>query len=608
MDDDGMSENGCLSREELWSAFEELEIMWKFDATIESFGKILSIFGVSCVEDLIPANIQATFVENWNKYLSIRKQYDCLDDDDEDEEEVDSNERGVRFNALQERMFYAKETILMFMRTANFNKAFPIPTSPEILFWYTPLDMTDLSPLHMLLIYLLGNFYRLRYRRSEGRVCRQIFKDNLPTHAWMDIGDIKGQISSLTSKEMSFQMWKNANTGNNSESAVKYLSGCTDLEFPDLKIKRRVWSFNDGIYDATDDKFMFYTDPIDDNLVSCKIIEKDFVPVYFSGAPRVSPKLTYDEIHTPKFDSIFEPQQWDGNMIKWMFAFMGRLFYEVGEKDSWQVIPFLKGVAGTGKSTVIKVVQMMYNTRDVGVISNNIEKKFGLSTVFHKTIFIIPELKGDFAMDQADFQSMVTGEELSMAVKHGHPLTGQWTAPGIIAGNESAGWQDKSGSISRRIVVFDFPNKVPEEKLNPRLIDEIKTSEIPSILRKCSLAYQWAVDSYGSSDIWTALPGRICEEKKRLQYSTNPLYAFLNSDQVVIEEDSYTPESIFISKLKQFATLKFPNCSISWNADFYQYLFNDFSMYIQSDTRPWPMGSSNEQKQTYVFGCQVAIE
>ena len=359
-------------------------------------------------------------------------------------------------------------------------------------------------------------------------------------------------------------MWKHLNMGGSFDQCVKYLNNCCDLEFPDLNAKRRVWSFNDGIYDATDDSFTAYDQQIDEHLVSCKIIYKNFHDAYFSTPSRVAAKLGFSDLNTPKFDSIFEPQMWDQHMLWWMFVFIGRLFYEVSELDSWQVIPFMKGVAGTGKSTVIKVIQMMYNRADVGVISNNIEKKFGLSTIFNKTIFVVPELKGDFAMDQADFQSMVTGEILSMPVKNGSPITGMWTTPGIMAGNESAGWEDKSGSISRRIVVFPFLYKVPQEKLNPSLENEIKENEMPKIIRKSALAYQEAVQKFSGGDIWQALPSRIREEKKKLQYSTNPLFAFINSDNVSLSDEEYTLESMFVTKLKSFAALKFPKSTITF--------------------------------------------
>ena len=585
----------------LMSKFEELESKWKVDPSPEGFRDILTLYGVNQIEDLVPQAVYDVYRITWNTYTRIRDHIE-LARDGENLSQVDTD----RFGDFQETLFHSQSCILSFMRSCNCNGAFPTPKTPEVVFWYSPFDGNGMKEVQTLLIYLLGRLQGMRLRRSEGYVYQQVFMGNRPTHAWEEKCDIPTIIRMFCDKETHFAFWKASTLGGNFDSAVKYLTTCQDTEFPDLNIKRRVWSFNDGIYDASDDSFVTYDEPINEHLVSCKIIKKDFLPAYFSGHPRVSPKLTYEQLETPKFDSIFAPQDWDDSMIKWMFVFIGRLFYEVNEMDSWQVIPFMKGVAGTGKSTVIKVVQLMYNMRDIGVISNNIEKKFGLSTIFNKTLFVIPELKGDFAMDQADFQSMVTGEELSLAQKNKMPLTGQWTVPGIMAGNESAGWEDKSGSISRRIVVFDFPNKVPMEKLNPNLINEIKDVEIPTIIRKSALAYRDALDKYRGGDIWSVLPSRVCEEKKRLQYSTNPLYAFINSDNLVLDTEEYTLESMFISKLKAFAALKFPNSVITFTPDFYSYIFSDFGLSIKRDTRPWPRSSTtNIQTQSYLFGCRI---
>lgn len=474
------------------------------------------------------------------------------------------------------------------MRMTNCNAAFPVPKNAEMIFWHAPLNKEDLKPMHLFTIYMLGSLFRHRYRSFESRVFDQIILNGHATHAWREKCDIKTVIRAFCTKESNFDKWKTMMNGA-FESAVKYLTECQDIEFPDLKIKRRVWSFNDGIYDAADDKFWFYGSPMDETIVSCKIIEKDFAPAFFKNlvnsvgvAHPGGDRSAYEDLETPLFDSIFAPQNWDPVMIKWMFVWIGRLFYEVNEKHSWQVIPFLKGVAGTGKNTVIKVIQMMYDTKDMGVISNNIEKKFGLSTVFNKTVFIIPELKGDFQMDQAEFQSMVTGEEVSMAVKHENPCVGRWVAPGIIAGNESAKWEDKSGSICGRIVVMDFPNKIPQDKSDPNLLSNIKEAEIPKIIRKAALAYKWAVDNYGKSDIWTALPEKVCAEKKKLQHSTNPLYAFMNSDRVELHEDEYTLESIFISQLKVFANLKVLGVTFVFTEDFYSYVFSDYYIKVEN--------------------------
>ena len=593
-------EQDLQSKEEIMSRFEDIEQRWKVDPTPAGFQSILSIFDVMGPEDLIPERINNVHKTDWNLYIDLRDELTnrC-------EEELTAEEK-ERFSRFQETIFHAHQSMMMFMRSANCNGSFPTPVTPETIFWYSPLSKKDMTPYHYLILYLLGELSRRRYRRFDGFVYKQVFIGSYPTHAWEELCEIKKIVRLLCDKETHCEMWKHLNMGGSIDQCVKYLNNCCDLEFPDLNAKRRVWSFQDGIYDATDDSFTTYDQQIDEHLVSCKIIYKTFHDAYFSTPSRVAPKLNFSDLNTPKFDSIFEPQMWDQQMLWWMFVFIGRLFYEVSELDSWQVIPFMKGVAGTGKSTVIKVIQMMYNRADVGVISNNIEKKFGLSTIFNKTIFVVPELKGDFAMDQADFQSMVTGEILSMPVKNGAPITGMWTTPGIMAGNESAGWEDKSGSISRRIVVFPFLHKVPKDKLNPGLENEIKESEMPKIIRKSALAYQEAVEKFSGGDIWQALPSRIREEKKKLQYSTNPLFAFINSDHVSLSDEEYTLESMFVSKLKAFATLKFPHSTITFNEDFYSYIFGDFGLSIRKENLPWPRSSTtNIQRQNYLFGCKM---
>lgn len=49
--------------------------------------------------------------------------------------------------------------------------------------------------------------------------------------------------------------------------------------------------------------------------------------------------------------------------------------------DDWQILPFFKGLANTGKSLLLNYLREFYEDHDVGIISNIIEKQFGLSQV-----------------------------------------------------------------------------------------------------------------------------------------------------------------------------------------------------------------------------------
>ena len=60
---------------------------------------------------------------------------------------------------------------------------------------------------------------------------------------------------------------------------------------------------------------------------------------------------------------------------------LGRFLFEVNELDSWQVIPFFVGRAGTGKSMLLEVMKEFFPDDDIATIANNSQKGFGLETV-----------------------------------------------------------------------------------------------------------------------------------------------------------------------------------------------------------------------------------
>jgi phage/plasmid-associated DNA primase len=76
---------------------------------------------------------------------------------------------------------------------------------------------------------------------------------------------------------------------------------------------------------------------------------------------------------------------------------IGRLFYPIGKHDNWQVMPFLKGDANTGKGTVCDLVKRMFSPGSVGVITATQEGTFGLEGLYRKRLVMIPDLPKKFS-------------------------------------------------------------------------------------------------------------------------------------------------------------------------------------------------------------------
>jgi hypothetical protein len=458
------------------------------------------------------------------------------------------------------------------------------------------------SSYQEILLYLFNEAYKTGYRRYKDQCCVQIAN----TRAWKPVMEIKDFVYDATQKETQYDMWKNLTSkGSLVYDVIKHMSSCKDYQFPEIKKNRNVWSFQNGLLagknwdEATNQyviKFYDYRSPefasLDGTIVSSKYFDQPF-------SPYTEIRDWYD-IPTPHFQKILDYQNLPEDVCKWMYVFCGRLCFDVNDLDGWQVIPFIKGIARSGKSTIItKVCKKFYESEDVKILSNNIEKKFGLDSIHEGFMFISPEVKGDLQLEQAEFQSLVSGEDLSIARKFKAAKSLQWTTPGMLGGNEVPSWKDNSGSILRRIVPWNFGKQVMEA--DPHL-DQKLDAEIPAILCKCVRAYLDYAAKYSAKDIWNVLPQYFKTIQSQVAMVTNTLQHFLASEKVVYGSDKCCPQRMFISVYTahcQENNLGKPK----FNQDVYAGPFSSRELEVRNDTRTY--NGVAYAAQPFVFGLDI---
>ncbi|KAJ3079322.1 hypothetical protein HK102_003864 [Quaeritorhiza haematococci] len=111
-------------------------------------------------------------------------------------------------------------------------------------------------------------------------------------------------------------------------------------------------------------------------------------------------------LETPEFDNLVGFQIADPEVYYWFLVLIGRLQYTVKNHDSWQIMPFLQGAGGTGKSTVLSVIQAMFPPDQLGNVGSRHEAKFGLQGLSNKRVVIAPDIPsniGDLLKD-GDFK------------------------------------------------------------------------------------------------------------------------------------------------------------------------------------------------------------
>jgi len=510
-----------------------------------------------------------------------------------DEDTIDINNQEIkainRVNRLIDMADDAYETVFRYMRQYDrINHPTYAPVTGDSIFRCTTMNLEDISPYQQLLLSVLNETYINNIRRYKGQCCKQIVTvEGYHTKAWKSMMDIAEFVFSVAEKETRFEVWKNLTSrGSCARDTIKHLSDCKDMQFSEVTKNRYVWSFNNGLFIGKEwcpnvgkyvCKFYPYDSKkfncLDPLIVSCKYFDKTFRD--FSEVDN------WWDIPTPYFQSILDYQEFEEEVSKWTYVMGGKMCFDVNDLDAWQVIPFFKGVARSGKSTIItKVFKKFYESEDVRTLSNNIERKFGLSSIYDGFMFIAPEVKGDLCLEQAEFQSLVSGEDVSVARKYEKAHSVEWKTPGILGGNEVPNWKDNSGSVLRRILTWNFSKQV--EDADPQL-DEKLDKELPIILLKCIRAYLDYTSKYRDQDIWNVVPKYFKNVQTQIAMVTNSLRHFLACEKVRFEKDIFCPQKIFVQTFNQHCQEN--NLGrFKFNPDFYAAPFSAKKLVVKTET------------------------
>lgn len=409
-------------------------------------------------------------------------------------------------------------------------------------------DIEKLRPQQELMLYILNCLYEDRIKRYDGECYEPHHtKNNDFSHAYKRLCTLEEYIHSKTNKDLETKQWKNLTEAQGIIGhVIKQLQNCSDYQFPDINKNRNIFSFENGIFhikllDENNKYYCKFFNYSEEKNIK-EYIENETAIKFFDMNFTEYNNKSWNEIPTPNFDKIisyqFNEEEDYNEIYHILFALLGRLFFEVGDLDDWQVVLFFKGVAGTGKGTVIKIIKSFFDKCDVGVISNNGEPTFGLQGLYDKKLAVAPEVKGNMNIDQATFQSMVSGESVSVAIKNQTSLSVKWTVPIILAGNELPNMTDNGGSLQRRLVIPNFKKKVlakdSEADLEKQLI-----LESPLFLQKAVKAYLDMVNKVGNKGFWSFSPQYFKKQKIELAELTNPFYSFLDSERIIFGQNYY---------------------------------------------------------------------
>jgi hypothetical protein len=155
---------------------------------------------------------------------------------------------------------------------------------------------------------------------------------------------------------------------------IEYLTNYNPDAMSDVIFSRGMLAFTNGVLDASLDcpevSFVPYDTMAPDSPMRARVarhyIAKAFDPAALAGG-----------VATPLFDKVVGAQ-FSPAVARTLLIMLGRALFPIGTHDNWQVIAWLVGTAGTGKSLVLELVAAGFPISLTGTLSGNNEHTFGL--------------------------------------------------------------------------------------------------------------------------------------------------------------------------------------------------------------------------------------
>ena len=590
----------------------DLEEKWKIPQGVDAvFTKILSNFNISDINsvdiDIIETEKDKILWELTGVQTKFMKFYDINDD-----------EYKLRWEKIFENFYYSERflrTGYLLNRMSNDNYEYSLNEDTDGLFKFTPVDISKNTPYQNLLLYLFGKLNELEYAKYKESLYEKVMVNGKFTYSWRKVESIKSFIIRTCNMKTNYEQWKNSTSGgnNNIKSAEQYICDYTGPELKNIEKDRHVHSFRNGLYLSkinigTDtepiwtDKFVPYGEK--SPYVTPSTVSSKYFDLEFNDYSDVESENFFEIIKDcPVFKSILDYQKFPKDVQKWLVIFIGRNLYEISEIERWCVIMYLLGMAGAGKSTIIeKIIAKFYEEDDVMMLSNNIEKKFGIKPLCKAKLVIGPEIQSDCSLEQTEWQLMTERGTLTPAEKNKNAETITWTPPVPMAGNSVPKYNNNCGQQSRRTVIWKFWRKVIDT--NTHLEEELY-QELPKIMKMSVMGYLWAVNTYKKKGIWKILPKYFQDTQEEMDENTNTLINFLKSSKVVLSEKCYVPEKVFKQAFNEHCREN--NLTKSqFTVDFYSVPFSNNGITVTKRTRrKYPANTDNYFNGTFFTGVDI---
>ena len=161
---------------------------------------------------------------------------------------------------------------------------------------------------------------------------------------------------------------------------------------------------------------------------------------------------------------------------------LAALFMVLANRYDWQLFLEVTGPGGSGKSVMAEICTMLAGKANtVSASMKALEDARDRALVVGYSLIIMPDMTR-YAGDGAGIKAITGGDKVSIDPKHKAPYSTRIQAVVMAVNNNAMTFSDRSGGISRRRVIFNFTEVVPENERDPMLAEKIE-GELAVVIR-----------------------------------------------------------------------------------------------------------------------------
>ncbi|MCP9270124.1 toprim domain-containing protein [Xenorhabdus sp. XENO-1] len=161
---------------------------------------------------------------------------------------------------------------------------------------------------------------------------------------------------------------------------------------------------------------------------------------------------------------------------------LAALFMVLANRYDWQFFLEVTGAGGSGKSIFAEICAMLAGKGNtVSASMAALENPRERALIVGYSLIILPD-QTRYVGDGSGIKAITGGDEVAIDPKHKQPYSTRIPAVVLAVNNNAMSFSDRSGGVSRRRVIFNFSEVVPENERDPLLREKIAT-ELPVIIR-----------------------------------------------------------------------------------------------------------------------------